>query len=137
MVTMVTVLPLLQDPLEVTVTRTCLDVLTELQESLANALELTPPVADETDAHFLIRNQLDQQVVVLTRGEYTVSGAARCIMGREKYARLTTSGRCPGVIALNRNCAIPYSRCEFISANPFLAPGSRSSLLVCCLSPIA
>ena len=55
-------------------TRTCLDVLTELQESLANALELTAPVADETDAHFLIRNQLDQQAVVLTNGQYTVSG---------------------------------------------------------------
>ena len=57
-------------------TRTCLDVLTDLQESLANALELTAPVADETDAHFLIRNQLDQRLVVYTRGEYTVSPAA-------------------------------------------------------------
>ncbi|XP_043195714.1 vacuolar protein sorting-associated protein 13-like [Amphibalanus amphitrite] len=64
-----------KDPLEVTVTRTCLDVLTDLQESLANALELTAPVADETDAHFLIRNQLDQRVVVLTNGEYTVHGS--------------------------------------------------------------
>ena len=70
----VTLACLLQDPLEITVTRTCLDVLTELQESLANALELTAPVADETDAHFLIRNQLDQQAVVLTNGQYTVSG---------------------------------------------------------------
>ncbi|XP_037079408.1 vacuolar protein sorting-associated protein 13-like [Pollicipes pollicipes] len=64
-----------QDPLEMTVTRTCLDVLTSLQESLGGALELTPPVADETDAHFLIRNRLEQQAVVATGSEYTVHGS--------------------------------------------------------------